>query len=166
MVRYSMTYKIIRHISIGIISISISTYGVEYFNGDIISIFVSILSIFSGLLIALIALINKELIPNDSGENKAHVYAKFLMNDLFKLKILFYSFLSSIFLLLVSEIFKIAFPLLSMFLKYIYIFIGIASLLFSFSLPEMILKLQKQSIDSALDNKKEEQQNKNEENIH
>lgn len=160
-----MIKRIIRHLIIFSVSILISCYGVAFFDGDIISIFVSILSIFSGLLIALIALINKELIPRDSSENVAHIYAKYLKDDLFKLKILFYAFLTSIFLLLVSEIFSSTLPTLSTIFKYIYIFIGIASLLFSFSLPKMILNLQENSIDSAVEESKEIQKKKNNKNI-
>lgn len=165
MEHYSTIKRIIRHLMIFCVSILISCYGVEYFDGDIISIFVSILSIFSGLLIALIAIINKELIPSDSSENVAHIYAKNLKNDLFKLKILFYAFLASIFMLLVSEIFNTPFPTLSMIFKYAYIFIGIASLLFSFSLPKMILNLQEESIDSAVDESIEIQKKKNRDSI-
>lgn len=68
-------------------------------------------------------------------------------------------------MLLVSEIFNTPFPTLSMIFKYAYIFIGIASLLFSFSLPKMILNLQEESIDSAVDESIEIQKKKNRDSI-
>ena len=139
----------------------ISCAGYENFNGDILSIFVSILSIFSGILIALIALINKELIPNNKGESETFFYVKSLSDDLVKLKLLFYTSLYSIVLLLISELIKTEYPIINIYIKHAYILLGFCSIFYSFFLPGKIIKLQSKSLESKVHEVKDEVKVKN-----